>query len=132
VFTEVRGERGKGKTGITTKEEDFVEAVFVASTHSYLLFFTNLGRCYWLKVHEIPEAGPTARGKAIVNLLNLSSEESIAAVLPVREFKENQFVIMATKKGMVKKTDLMAYSNPRAGGIIAVNVREGDELIGQR
>ncbi|GIW47690.1 MAG: DNA gyrase subunit A [Deltaproteobacteria bacterium] len=123
---------GKGKTGITTKEEDFVEAVFVASTHSYLLFFTNLGRCYWLKVHEIPEAGPTARGKAIVNLLNLSPEESIAAVLPVREFKENQFVIMATKKGIVKKTDLMAYSNPRAGGIIAVNVREGDELIGAK
>jgi DNA gyrase subunit A len=123
---------GKGKTGMTTKEADFVETIFVASTHSYVLFFTNLGRCYWLKVHEIPEAGPTAKGKAIVNLLNLSSDESIAAVLPVREFKEDQFIVMATKNGIVKKTELMAYSNPRVGGIMAINVREGDELIGAR
>lgn len=121
---------GKGKTGMSTKDTDFVETIFVASTHSYVLFFTNLGRCYWLKVHEIPEAGPTGKGKAVVNLLNLSSDEKIAAVLPVREFKEDKFVIMATKNGMVKKTELMAYSNPRAGGIIAVNVRDGDELIG--
>ncbi len=121
---------GKGKTGMVTKDTDFVETIFVASTHSYVLFFTNLGRCYWLKVHEIPEAGPTAKGKAIVNLLDLSSKESVAAVLPVRQFKEGQFVIMATKNGIVKKTELMAYSNPRAGGIVAVNVREGDELIG--
>lgn len=121
---------GKGKTGMSTKETDFVETIFVASTHSYVLFFTNLGRCYWLKVHGIPEAGPTGKGKAVVNLLNLSSDEKIAAVLPVREFKEDKFVIMATKNGLVKKTELMAYSNPRAGGIIAVNVRDGDELIG--
>jgi DNA gyrase subunit A len=121
---------GKGKTGMSTKDTDFVETIFVASTHSYVLFFTSLGRCYWLKVHEIPEAGPTGKGKAIVNLLNLSSDEKIAAVLPVREFKEDKFVIMATKNGLVKKTELMAYSNPRAGGIIAVNVRDGDELIG--
>ncbi|MGH7790705.1 MAG: DNA gyrase C-terminal beta-propeller domain-containing protein, partial [Thermodesulfobacteriota bacterium] len=121
---------GKGKTGMTTKDTDFVENIFVASTHSYVLFFSNLGRCYWLKVHEIPEAGPTAKGKAIVNLLNLSSGESIAAVLPVREFKEDQYIIMATKKGIVKKTELMAYSNPRVGGIVAVNVRDDDELIG--
>lgn len=121
---------GKGKTGMSTKETDFVETIFVASTHSYVLFFTNLGRCYWLKVHEIPEAGPTGKGKAVVNLLNLSADEKIAAVLPVREFKDDKFVIMATKNGMVKKTELMAYSNPRAGGIIAVNVREDDELIG--
>jgi DNA gyrase subunit A len=121
---------GKGKTGMVTKDTDFIETIFVASTHSYVLFFTNLGRCYWLKVHEIPEAGPTAKGKAIVNLLNLSSKESVAAVLPVREFKEGRFVIMATKNGIVKKTELMAYSNPRAGGIVAVNVRDGDELIG--
>jgi DNA gyrase subunit A len=121
---------GKGKTGMTTKDTDFMETIFVASTHSYVLFFSNLGKCYWLKVHEIPEAGPTAKGKAIVNLLNLSSGENIAAVLPVREFKKDQFVIMATKKGIVKKTELMAYSNPRVGGIVAVNVRDDDELIG--
>ncbi len=121
---------GKGKTGMTTKDMDFIETIFVASTHSYVLFFSNLGRCYWLKVHEIPEAGPTAKGKAVVNLLNLSSGENIAAVLPVREFKEDQFVIMATKKGIVKKTELMAYSNPRVGGIVAINVRDDDELIG--
>jgi len=123
---------GKGKTGMSTKEADFIETIFVASTHSYVLFFTNLGRCYWLKVHEIPEAGPTGKGKAIVNLLNLSSDEKIAAVLPVREFKENEYVVMVTKVGIVKKTEIMAYSNPRAGGIIAVNVRDGDELIGAR
>ncbi len=123
---------GKGKTGMSTKEMDFIETIFVASTHSYVLFFTNLGRCYWLKVHEIPEAGPTGKGKAIVNLLNLSSDEKIAAVLPVREFKENEYVVMVTKVGIVKKTEIMAYSNPRAGGIIAVNVRDGDELIGAR
>lgn len=121
---------GKGKTGITTKDTDFVENIFVASTHSYVLFFTNLGRCYWLKVHEIPEAGPSAKGKAIVNLLDLSSSEKVAAVLPVREFREGQFIAMATKNGIVKKTELMAYSNPRTGGIIAVNVKDGDELIG--
>ena len=123
---------GKGRTGITTKELDFVETLFIASKHNYVLFFTNLGRCYWIKVHEIPEAGPTARGKALVNLLNLSDGEKVAAVLPVREFKENQYIIMATKNGIVKKTKLMAYSNPRAGGIIALNIREDDELIEAR
>jgi DNA gyrase subunit A len=120
---------GKGRTGITTKELDFVETLFIASQHNYVLFFTNLGRCYWIKVHEIPEAGPTARGKALVNLLSLSEGEKVAAVLPVREFKENQYIIMATREGTVKKTKLMAYSNPRVGGIIALNIREGDELI---
>lgn len=123
---------GKGKTGMSTKETDFIETIFVASTHSYVLFFTNLGRCYWLKVHEVPEAGPTGKGKAIVNLLNLSSSEKLAAVLPVREFKEDKYIVMSTKQGIVKKTELMAYSNPRAGGIIAVNVREEDELIGAK
>ena len=123
---------GKGKTGMSTKETDFIETIFVASTHSYVLFFTNLGRCYWLKVHEVPEAGPTGKGKAIVNLLNLSSNEKLAAVLPVREFKEDKYIVMSTKEGIVKKTELMAYSNPRAGGIIAVNVREEDELIGAK
>jgi DNA gyrase subunit A len=123
---------GKGKTGMSTKETDFIENVFVASNHNYVLFFTNLGRCYWLKVHSIPEAGPTARGKALVNLLNLSPKENVAAVLPVREFKEDRFLLMATKNGIIKKTKLMAYSNPRSGGIMAINILEGDELIGAR
>lgn len=123
---------GKGRTGITTKELDFVETLFIASKHNYVLFFTNLGRCYWIKVHEIPEAGPTARGKALVNLLSLSEGEKVAAVLPVKEFKESQYIIMATKNGIVKKTKLMAYSNPRVGGIIALNIREDDELIQAR
>ncbi len=121
---------GKGKTGMSTKDTDFVNKLFIASRHNYILFFSNLGRCYWLKVHELPEAGPTARGKAMVNLLNLDKGENIAAVLPVREFKDDQFIIMATKKGVVKKTQLMAYSRPRIGGIIALNIRDEDELIG--
>jgi len=121
---------GKGKTGMSTKDTDFVNKLFIASRHNYILFFSNLGRCYWLKVHELPEAGPTARGKAMVNLLNLDKGENIAAVLPVREFKDDQFIIMATKKGVVKKTQLMAYSRPRIGGIIALNIRDVDELIG--
>ncbi len=120
---------GKGKTGMSTKDTDFVEDLFIASKHNYVLFFSNLGRCYWLKVHEIPEAGPTARGKALVNLLNLASGETIAAVLPVIEFKDDQYIIMATRDGIVKKTQLMAYSRPRVGGIIALNIKEGDELI---
>ena len=123
---------GKGRTGITTKELDFVETLFTASKHNYVLFFTNLGRCYWKKVHEIPEAGPAARGKALVNLLNLTSGEKVAAVLPVKEFKEGGYIMMATRKGIVKKTELMAYSNPRVGGIIALNIRDGDELLAAR
>jgi DNA gyrase subunit A len=123
---------GKGKTGMSTKDTDFVEDLFIASKHNYVLFFSNLGRCYWLKVHEIPEAGPTARGKALVNLLNLAQNEQVAAVLPVIEFKDDQYIIMATKGGTVKKTKLMAYSKPRVGGIIALNIKEGDELIGAR
>ena len=123
---------GKGRTGITTKELDFVETLFTASKHNYVLFFTNFGRCYWKKVHEIPEAGPAARGKALVNLLNLTSGEKVAAVLPVKEFKEGGYIMMATRKGIVKKTELMAYSNPRVGGIIALNIRDGDELLAAR
>jgi len=117
---------------MSTKDTDFVEDLFIASKHNYVLFFSNLGRCYWLKVHEIPEAGPTARGKALVNLLNLGSDEKVAAVLPVTEFREDQYIIKATKKGIVKKTKLMAYSRPRVGGLIALNIKEGDELIGAR
>lgn len=123
---------GKGRKGMGTKELDFVENLFVASTHSFVLFFTNLGRCYWLKVHEIPEAGSTARGKAIVNLLKLADEEKIAAVLPIKEFTDDKFIIMGTKEGMVKKTKLDAYSRPRSGGIIAITIREEDELIGAK
>jgi len=120
---------GKGRTGMTTKDMDFVEDLFIASQHNYVLFFSNHGKCYWLKVHEIPEAGPTARGKALINLLNLAEGEKVAAVLPVIEFKDDQYIIMATKNGVVKKTKLMAYSKPRVGGIIALNIRDDDELI---
>jgi len=120
---------GKGRTGMGTKELDFIETLFIASQHNYVLFFSNHGKCYWLKVHEIPEAGPTARGKALVNLLNLAEGENIAAVLPVIEFNDKQSLIMATKNGVVKKTKLSAYSKPRVGGIIALNIRDDDELI---
>jgi DNA gyrase subunit A len=120
---------GRGKMGMTMKEEDFVEQLFVASTHSYILFFTDAGKVFWLKVHEIPQAGRLARGKAIVNLLNISGEEKITAILPVRAFEEGRYVIMTTKKGVVKKTDLMSYSHPRTGGIIALTLDPGDELI---
>ncbi|HEX5774109.1 MAG TPA: DNA gyrase subunit A [Geomobilimonas sp.] len=120
---------GKGKTGMKTKEEDFVEQLFIASTKDYLMFFTDTGRVYWLKVYEIPEAGRTARGKAIVNLLNLAPNEKITAILPVKEFVEDKFIMMATRNGVVKKTPLVEYSNIRSGGIIAVNLDEGDKLI---
>jgi len=123
---------GKGVTGITTKEEDFVEHLFVDSTHSYILFFTTRGKVYWKKVYELPQAGRSAMGKAIVNLLNLSPEEKIAAILPVRKFEEGKHIVMATKKGLIKKTPLMAFSRPRTGGIIALGIDEGDELIAAR
>src|SRR5262249_45859481 len=110
----------------------FVEDLFVASTHSYILFFTTSGKVYWTKVHEIPQAGRAARGKAIVNLLNLETDEKISAFLPVREFHEGRYVVFATKNGTVKKTDLMAYSNPRKAGIIAITLDDGDEVIGVR
>ena len=120
---------GKGKVGMGTKEEDFVEKIFIASTHHYILIFTNMGRVYWLKVYQLPQAGRAAKGKAIVNLVNLVQGERVAAILPVREFIEGKYVIMVTRKGIVKKTDLAAYSNPRSGGIIAISIDEGDELI---
>ncbi len=120
---------GKGIIAMETKAEDFVEQIFIASTHSYLLFFSSLGRLYWLKVHELPQAGRAAKGKAIVNLLPLQKGEWISAVMPVRAFEENQYVVMATSGGVVKKTSLAAYSNPRSGGIIALNLDEGDTLI---
>jgi DNA gyrase subunit A len=121
---------GKGVVGMNTKEEDFVEHLFIASTHDHLLFFSNNGRCYWLKVYEVPQAGRAARGKAVVNVLNLSSGEKITAVLPVRKFEPDRYVFMATKNGTIKKTELTAFSRPRAGGIIALGLDAGDELIG--
>jgi len=123
---------GKGRTGINTKDTDFVEDLFIASRHNYVLFFSNHGKCYWLKVHEIPESAVNTRGKAMVNLLDLADGETIAAVLPVTKFEEDKFIIMGTKKGVVKKTKLMAYSRPRVGGIIAINIKDEDELIGAK
>jgi DNA gyrase subunit A len=123
---------GKGMTGARPKEADFVEHLFVASSHDYLLFFTNKGRVYWKKVHEVQEAGRMSRGKAIVNLLELQRGERVATTLSVRDFEEGKFVVMATKDGLVKKTPLLSYSNPRTGGIIAINIKDDDELIAVR
>ena len=120
---------GKGKTGIKTRDEDFVVHLFIASTKDYMLFFTDAGKVYWLKVYELPEGGRATRGKAIVNLLNLSPQEKISAILPVREFSEDKYIMMATRQGVVKKTNLKEYSNVRVGGIMAVNLDEGDKLI---
>jgi DNA gyrase subunit A len=123
---------GKGKTGVKPKEEDFVENLFIASTHSYILVFTNLGKNYWLKVHEIPQGGRASRGKAIINLLQLAADEKVMTVLPVKSFEEGKYIVTATARGTIKKTDLMAYSKPRAGGIIALTIDEGDSLIEAR
>jgi DNA gyrase subunit A len=123
---------GKGKTAMGTKEQDFVQHLFVASTHHTFMFFTNQGRVYWRKVYEIPQAGRTSRGKAVVNLLNLVPEEKMTTVLAVPAFEPGAYILMATRNGLVKKTDLMAFSRPRAGGIIAINLRPGDELIEAR
>src|SRR5438067_12312452 len=123
---------GKGRIGMQTKEEDIVEHLFVASTHAYVLVFTDKGRLYWLKVHAIPEVGPNARGKAIVNLLSVEAGESVRALLTVRDFPEGKFVVMATRAGKIKKTDLSAFSNVRQTGIIAIDINEGDDLYGAR
>jgi DNA gyrase subunit A len=120
---------GKGKTAMGTKEEDYVSHLFVASTHHYFLFFTNLGKVYWSKVYDIPQAGRQSRGKAIVNLLDFADGERMTAVLAVPEFEPGLHVLMGTRNGTVKKTDLMAFSRPRAGGIIALGLADGDELI---
>ena len=120
---------GKGKKGMTTRDEDFVEELFVASTHNSVLVFSSSGKVYWLKVHQIPQVGRTARGQSITNLIHMPADDSIAAILPVHEFVEGKYIVMATKKGVVKKTDLMAYSRPRAGGIIACTIDADDELI---
>jgi DNA gyrase subunit A len=123
---------GKGAMGMETREEDFVETLFTASTHETVLFFSNLGRIYWLKIYQIPEMGRAAKGKAVVNLLQISQRERITAVFSIKEFKEDRFLIMATKRGIIKKTALAAYSHPRSTGINAIKLEDGDELIGVR
>jgi DNA gyrase subunit A len=131
AITTYRNQRrgGKGRIGMRTREEDFVSHLFVASTHAYIMIFSDRGRAYWLKVHEIPDVGPDGRGKAIANLVSMQDGERIAALLTVREFEDDKFVVMGTKLGEVKKTELSAFSNPRAGGIIAMDVEEGDAVI---
>lgn len=123
---------GRGVIGIETKEEDFVEHLFIASTHDYILFFTDKGRCYWVKVYQLPQGGRLAKGKPIVNLLELGPEENIAAFVPVSKFDEKLYVVMATKNGVIKKTSLSAFSNPRRVGINAINIPENDQLIEAR
>ena len=131
AVTNYRNQRrgGKGRIGMRTREEDFVSHLFIASTHAYIMIFSDRGRAYWLKVHHIPDVGPDGRGKAIANLVQMQDGERIAALLTVREFEENKFIVMGTKRGEVKKTELTAFSNPRAGGIIAMDVEEGDAVI---
>ncbi len=120
---------GKGVTGMETHEDDFVERLFIASTHDTFMFFTNFGRLYWKKVHEIPQAGRLAKGRPLINLLELQPGENVATILPIRGFEEEKFVVMSTRQGYVKKTLLSAFNNPRAKGIIALTIAEGDELI---
>jgi DNA gyrase subunit A len=120
---------GKGKVGMGTKEEDFVEKIFIASTHHYVLIFTNKGKVHWLKVYQIPQGGRAAKGKAVVNLISIAPGERMAAILPIRDFQEGKSIVMVTKKGIVKKTELTAFSNPRSAGIIAMSIDDGDDLI---
>jgi len=125
--TQHRG--GRGVSGASIKEEDFIEHLFVASTHDYILFFTDRGKCHWLKVYHIPQTGKTSRGRAIINLLNIEQGEKIRAFVSVRNFETGGYITMATQKGIIKKSDLSAFSRPRKGGIIAINIREEDKLI---
>ena len=123
---------GKGVTGAGTKDEDFIEHMFIASTHHYILIFTDKGKCYWLKVHEVPEGGRAARGRSILNLIQKEKDENISAFVSVKEFKDDQYVVMATGRGTIKKTVLSAYGNVRKGGINAINLAKGDNLIAVR
>jgi DNA gyrase subunit A len=123
---------GKGRIGMRTRDEDFVSHLFVASTHAYIMIFSDRGRAYWLKVHEIPDVGPGGKGKAIANLVSMEEGEKIAAMVAVKEFEEDKFVMMGTRGGVVKKTTLSAFSNPRVGGIIAMGVEAGDAVIAVR
>ncbi len=120
---------GRGRVGMKTRDEDFVSDLFIASTHSYILIFTDRGRIYWLKVHEVPDVGPQGKGKAVVNLVQLVQGEKIAAFCAVRDFTSGGYVLLATRQGIVKKTELAAFSNPRPSGIIALSVEEQDQLI---
>jgi DNA gyrase subunit A len=120
---------GRGLNGQGLKDEDFVELLFIASTHDYILIFSEDGRCFWLKVHEIPQAGRAAKGKPIVNLINVTADTKISAMVPVREFREDQFLLFATEQGTVKKTALSQYANPRSSGIKAIKIESGDELM---
>jgi DNA gyrase subunit A len=131
AITDYRNQRrgGKGRIGMRMREEDFVNHLFIASTHAYIMIFTDRGRAYWLKVHEIPDVGIGGKGKAIANLVPMAPEEKIAALLAVKEFDDQRFVVMGTRKGIVKKTALNAFRNPRAAGIIAMGVQNGDALI---
>jgi DNA gyrase subunit A len=130
-ITSYRNQRrgGKGRIGMRTREEDFVSHLFVASTHAYIMIFSDRGRAYWLKVHEIPDVGPGGKGKAIANLVSMAPDEKIAALQTVKEFEEGKFIAMGTLHGIVKKTELPAFSNPRAGGIIAMGVEDVDRLM---
>jgi DNA gyrase subunit A len=134
--TQYRAQRrgGRGVTGMETREEDFVEHLFVASTHAYVLFFTNRGRVHWQKVHELPLLGRAARGKALANVLSLGEGERVQALLPVRSFEDasGEFVVIGTRRGVIKKTSLESFSNPRRGGIIAITLDDDDEVIGAR
>ena len=120
---------GRGLSGQDLKDTDFIERLFIGSTHEYILIFTDDGRCFWLRVHEIPQAGRATRGKPIVNLINVTPDTKIKALVPVREFRDDQFLLFCTKDGTVKKTALSAYSNPRSNGIKAIKIDDGDELI---
>src|SRR5690606_12965241 len=120
---------GRGLQGATTKEEDWIEHLFIASTHDYLMFFTNTGQVYWLKVHEIPQGGRASRGKPVVNCIAIKQDEHVAATVAVREFSAEQHLIFATRGGTVKKTSLAEYGNVRSTGIRAINIEDGDELI---
>jgi len=124
-----QGRGTKGVIGMETKDEDFAEHVFVASTHNYILFFTRRGRCHWLKVHEIPQGGRLAKGKAIINLIGIDKDDSVSAFVPVRSFDTNEFIILATRQGQIKKTEIRSFSNPRRDGIIAMTLPKDDELI---
>jgi DNA gyrase subunit A len=130
-LTAYRSQRrgGKGKIGMTTRDEDFVEHLFVASTHAYILIFTTRGRVYWLKVHEIPQIGAAGKGKSIANLIELGPDDKIAALVATKEFSDDHYIVFCTRKGIIKKTSLASYGNPRSGGIIAHGVDEDDALL---